>query len=168
MPEKLEAVSHAIDMPHSRHSAGRDVVSGSIGGHVVTVAFSRWRKVAAASIAAHLLTAVNPSSVIITGIAGALRDELAIGDQVLARALFQQDLDASPFFPRTHVPLLNVAALPTDAELTIRCMAPYWRAQPARSGRHGCGWAPSRRAIKSLGPGKRGRGFSRRSQARFV
>jgi len=118
MPEELEAVSHAIDMPHSRRSAGRDVVSGSIAGHAVTVAFSRWGKVAAASTAAHLLTAVNPSSVIFTGIAGALRDDLAIGDHVLARALFQHDLDASPFFPRTHVPLLNLAALPTDAALT--------------------------------------------------
>ncbi len=118
MHEELEAVSRAIDAPRSQRSAGREIISGSIYGHAVTLAFSRWGKVAAASTAAHLVTALRPSCVIFTGIAGALRDELAIGDQVLARCLFQHDLDASPFFPRTHVPLLNVAALPTDPALT--------------------------------------------------
>ena len=53
-----------------------------------------------------------------TGIAGSLRDELGIGDVVLARNLYQHDLDASPFFPPTHIPLLNTAALPADAAFT--------------------------------------------------
>lgn len=118
LPEELEAVTRAVDEPRSRRSAGREVTSGKLCGRAVTVAFSRWGKVAAASTAAHLLTELKPSSVIFTGIAGALSDELAIGDHVFARALFQHDLDASPFFPRTHVPLLNMAALPTDPILT--------------------------------------------------
>ncbi|MFM8481104.1 MAG: 5'-methylthioadenosine/S-adenosylhomocysteine nucleosidase, partial [Gammaproteobacteria bacterium] len=88
MPEELEAVTRAVDEPRSRRSAGREVTSGKLCGHAVTVAFSRWGKVAAASTAAHLLTELKPSSVIFTGIAGALSDELAIGDHVFARALF--------------------------------------------------------------------------------
>lgn len=137
MPEELEAVSQAIDAPRSIRSAGREVTSGSISGHAVTAAFSRWGKVAAASTAAHLLTAFQPSRVIFTGIAGALRDDLAIGDHVFARALFQHDLDASPFFPRTHVPLLDLAALPTDPALTEQ-LAGALRAATAA----GAAWGP--------------------------
>jgi adenosylhomocysteine nucleosidase len=82
------------------------------------LAFSRWGKVAAAATAAHLITTARPSRVLFTGIAGSLRDELGIGDVVLARNLYQHDLDASPFFPPTHIPLLNTAALPADAAFT--------------------------------------------------
>lgn len=118
MPEELEAVAKALDQPRSRTSAGREIIEGTIRGQRVAMAFSRWGKVAAASTAAHLLTDLKPASVVFTGIAGALRDELEVGDIVLAQSLYQHDLDASPFFPPTHVPLLNRSALPTDRALT--------------------------------------------------
>jgi len=118
MPEELEAIAKALDQPRSRTSAGREITEGTIGGHRVAIAFSRWGKVAAASTASHLLTDLKPASVVFTGIAGALRDELMVGDTVFAQSLYQHDLDASPFFPPTHVPLLNRSALPTDQALT--------------------------------------------------
>jgi adenosylhomocysteine nucleosidase len=123
MPEELEAISAAIDMPRVETAAGRRVIRGSIAGEPVAAAFSRWGKVAAAATASHLLTALRPSCVVFTGIAGALRDELAVGDFVFARNLYQHDLDASPFFPVSHVPLLDRAALPADPELTAALRA---------------------------------------------
>lgn len=118
MPEELAAISAAIEHPTCREAVGRQVIEGSIAGQPVAAAFSRWGKVAAATTASHLLTALNPSAVVFSGIAGALRDELAVGDFVFARQLYQHDLNASPFFPPTHVPLLERSALPTDAALT--------------------------------------------------
>ncbi|MFM7395812.1 MAG: 5'-methylthioadenosine/adenosylhomocysteine nucleosidase [Gammaproteobacteria bacterium] len=118
MPEELEAISASLEHPAIHVSAGRQVVRGTVSGEPVALAFSRWGKVAAASTAAHLLTALKPHQVVFTGIAGALREELGIGDVVFARELYQHDLDASPFFPPTHIPLLERSALATDEALT--------------------------------------------------
>jgi adenosylhomocysteine nucleosidase len=123
MPEELEAISAAIESPRVETAAGRRIVHGTIAEQPVAAAFSRWGKVAAAATASHLLTALRPSCVVFTGIAGAVRDDLAVGDFVFARNLYQHDLDASPFFPRTHVPLLDRAALPADQELTAALRA---------------------------------------------
>jgi adenosylhomocysteine nucleosidase len=118
MPQEIEALLPTLDPVSRIQSCGREVAAGRLAGLPVTLAFSRWGKVAAAATAAHLITTARPSRVLFTGIAGSLRDELGIGDVVLARNLYQHDLDASPFFPPTHIPLLNTAALPADAAFT--------------------------------------------------
>lgn len=118
MPEELEAIVASIDQPRPTHSAGRHHLIGQIAGQDVLAAFSRWGKVAAASTTSHLLTAYKPTAVVFTGIAGALRTDLDVGDLVLAEALVQHDLDARPFFPRTQVPLLGLDAIATDRRLT--------------------------------------------------
>ena len=118
MPKEIEALLPVLDPVSRLQSGGREVAAGRLEGLPVTLAFSRWGKVAAAATAAHLITTARPSRVLFTGIAGSLRDELGIGDVVLARNLYQHDLDAPPFFPPTHIPLLNTAALPADAAFT--------------------------------------------------
>lgn len=117
MPEESAAIVAAVDHPVTTSSAGRDVTCGTLAGQPVIVAFSRWGKVAAASTAAHLLTVHRPSAVLFSGIAGSLVDHLATGDVVLAESLYHHDLDASPFFAPTEVPLLARRALPTDPAL---------------------------------------------------
>lgn len=117
MPEESAAIIAAIDTPTTTASAGREFTLGTLHGQPVVVAFSRWGKVAAASTAAHLLTVHRPRAVIFSGIAGSLVDELATGDLVLAENLYHHDLDASPFFAPTEVPLLARSALPTDPDL---------------------------------------------------
>lgn len=120
MPEESAAITAAVDNRTTTASAGRDVTVGRVADHPVVVAFSRWGKVAAASTAAHLLTLHRPSAVLFSGIAGSLVDELAIGDLVVAENLFHHDLDASPFFAPTEVPLLDRRAMPTDVALRER------------------------------------------------
>jgi adenosylhomocysteine nucleosidase len=123
MPQEIDALLPALDSVSRIHSGGREVAAGRLAGLAVTLAFSRWGKVAAAATAAHLITTARPIRVLLTGIAGALRDELGVGDVVLARNLYQHDLDASPFFPPTHIPLLNTAALAADVALTAELHA---------------------------------------------
>lgn len=118
MPEEIGPITASVEHSTTLSSVGREITRGTICGRPVAVAFSRWGKVAAASTAAHLITVLEPSAVVFTGIAGALRSDLRVGDVVFARELFQHDLDASPFFPPTHVPLLGRAGLPTDRAMT--------------------------------------------------
>jgi len=135
MPEELSAITASVDSPSTHRSGSREVTQGTISGKPVSLAFSRWGKVAAASTAAHLITALRPTRVVFTGIAGALRDDLSIGDIVFAKELFQHDLDASPFFPPTHIPLLDRSGLTTDAPMTGRLREALLRAQGERAPR---------------------------------
>ena len=120
MPEESAALAASVGHPSTLQTASREVTLGTIGSQPVAVAFSRWGKVAAASTAAHLITRLQPSAVVFTGIAGALVDGLGIGDVVLARHLFHHDLDASPFFAPTEIPLMAIRGIPVNAELTGR------------------------------------------------
>lgn len=130
MPEEVEALRPSVEGSRALEGIGaaRSAWQGRLHGHAVTLAFSRWGKVAAAATATHLIATVRPSQVIFTGIAGALTPALQIGDLVIARDLYQHDLDASPFYAPTEVPLLGRSALPTDAALSqsLRDAAEDW------------------------------------------
>ncbi len=63
-------------------------------------------------------------AIVFTGIAGALADDLAIGDVVVATDLIQHDLAGPPdMFARGEIPLLDVVALPTDSNLNALALA---------------------------------------------
>jgi adenosylhomocysteine nucleosidase len=132
MPEEIEALRPSLQDACAVEGAGaaRAAWQGRLHGHPVTVAFSRWGKVAAAATAAHLIARLQPTQVIFTGIAGALDPTLQVGDLVVARDLYQHDLDASPFFAPTVVPLLDRSAMPTDAVLSQALLraAQQWHA----------------------------------------
>ena len=129
MPEEIEALKPRLEGVSVSVVAGRELLRGRLAGAPVALAFARWGKVAAASTAARLIGQERPRAVIFTGIAGALRDDLEVGDLVVARELYQHDLDASPFFAPTVVPLLGRAALPADAALAagLLAAAERWR-----------------------------------------
>ena len=55
---------------------------------------------------------------IFTGTAGGLHDSARVGDVVVASALLQHDMDASPLFPRHEVPLYGTDRFHCDAALS--------------------------------------------------
>jgi adenosylhomocysteine nucleosidase len=136
MPEEIDALRAGLRLESLEHGAGREFARGFIGQHEVLLAFSRWGKVAAAATTAHALSRFPIQEIVFTGIAGALSDALQIGDLVLADRLFQHDLDASPFYAPTEVPLLGLTALPACAALSGRLESAYQRfgAERRRSG----------------------------------
>src|SRR5262245_7934567 len=108
MPEEIAVLEPLLTDPRPALRAGRRFVSGELAGHPAVVVFSRWGKVAAASTATELILAHGVERIVFSGIAGSLRADLHVGDIVIADRLYQHDLDASPFFAPTEVPLLGV------------------------------------------------------------
>lgn len=123
MPEELEGLLPMLESAAVEPGAGREFHCGSVAGTEVVMGFSRWGKVAAASTAAYAIARYQPTALLFTGIAGALDDRLAIGDYVLADGLVQHDLDASPFFAPTEVPLLGERTLPVHRDMSAALAA---------------------------------------------
>ena len=127
MPEEIAALRAGLSTFELEHGAGREFALGAIGAESVVLSFSRWGKVAAAATTAHALSRYPIQAIVFTGIAGALKSHLQIGDLVLADRLFQHDLDARPFFAPTEVPLLGLSALPACERLSARLESAYGR-----------------------------------------
>lgn len=149
MHEELGALLGHIERPETARRAGRDFIRGHLWGAPVAAVFSRWGKVAAASTATELIVSHNITRLVFCGIAGSLDPTLHPGDVVVARSLIQHDLDASPFFPPTEIPLLGLSAIPADPEMSASLLAAARAFLGGDLGRIG----PSHGA--ALGPGTR-------------
>lgn len=123
MPEETAGLEHHLLRPTSAERAGRRFIAGRLGQTDVVMAFSRWGKVAAASTATELLLSHGADRIVFSGIAGAVSPLLNIGDVVVADHLYQHDLDASPFFPPTEVPLLGVRGIAADHRMSDQLAA---------------------------------------------
>ncbi len=66
-------------------------------------------KVAAAMAATELILRYNVEALLITGIAGAIKQNIAVGDLVLGNSVIQYDVDARPLFSRFEVPFRKSA-----------------------------------------------------------
>jgi adenosylhomocysteine nucleosidase len=101
----------------------RDYHVGTVHGTPCVVTLARVGKVAAAATVSALIHAFDVEAVVFTGVAGGVGRDVRIGDIVVADALMQHDLDASPLFPRFEVPLLGVARFAADQSLSAQLAA---------------------------------------------
>jgi adenosylhomocysteine nucleosidase len=124
MAEEVERLHRHLDAETVTEHAGRTYRHGVLAGQRVTVVQSRIGKVAAALTAASLVRDHGVDAIVFTGIAGALHDDLAIGDVVVATELVQHDLAGPPsMFVRGEIPLLGVVELPTDDGMSAAAVA---------------------------------------------
>lgn len=100
-----------------RH-AQRDFHCGAVKGQALIAVTARVGKVAAASTAATLIERFGCDAVLFVGVAGGIGAQVRVGDVVLASALAQHDLDASPLFAAGEIPLLGVRCLDTNGALS--------------------------------------------------
>ncbi len=107
MEEEIAGIRSLIENPKDTMVASRVFTSGAILGHPVVLVFSRWGKVAAASTASSLIHHFGVDELLFTGVAGALDEDLKIGDVVLGLRFFQHDMDASPFLEPFEIPYLR-------------------------------------------------------------
>lgn len=116
--------------------ARREFWVGHLAGHEVVVVLSGIGKVAAATTATLLLGEFEVDRIVFTGTAGGLGAAVRVGDVVVADALLQHDMDASPLFPRHQVPLYGVDRFATDAAMS-QALAAAARLMLAQAGEAG-------------------------------
>ncbi len=119
MPDELQAVLEAMDDTTQREViALREFHAGRFGEQPCVATLSRIGKVAAAATAATMIQRFNVRALIVTGLAGGIAPDVAVGDVVIAEHLIQYDLDTRPLFPRFEAPLLGVTHFAADESLS--------------------------------------------------
>ena len=123
MQEELGALLAAMPDEAPVRLAGREFWLGHLDGQDVVVVLSRIGKVAAAMTATLLVHEFGAERAIFTGTAGGLHASARVGDVVVASALLQHDMDASPLFPRHEVPLYGTDRFVSDPALSAALAA---------------------------------------------
>ncbi|MDQ0014732.1 adenosylhomocysteine nucleosidase [Variovorax boronicumulans] len=118
MHEELKALLALMPDEQRVRIAGRDFWVGHLHGQPVVAVLSRIGKVAAAVTAAVLLERFGVRAIVFSGVAGGLAPGVNVGDVVVATALLQHDMDASPLFPKYEVPLMGISRFTTDAAIS--------------------------------------------------
>ncbi len=107
MQEEIQALLNQLENTEIREKGMRKYYTGTLFDKKVVLVFSRWGKVASAVTTTQLINDYNPTEIIFTGVAGALKKELNIGDVIIGRNLYQYDVDCSPIFRKFEIPILK-------------------------------------------------------------
>jgi len=113
MHDEIDALLKLLTNVQKTIKGRRTYYSGTLFNKEVVLVFSRWGKVASTMTTTQLINDYKLTELIFTGVAGGLQNDLNIGDIIVGNELYQHDLDASPLFPKFHIPLLNKAGINT-------------------------------------------------------
>ena len=117
MPEEVEPIVAKLDNLKETVYAANTYYEGSYNGQEVVVAYSKIGKVFATLTATMLIEKFACDKLLFSGVAGAISNELNIGDLIIADGLCQHDLDITAFgHPFGYVPEGEVC-IPTDVGL---------------------------------------------------
>ncbi|MDP2069686.1 MAG: 5'-methylthioadenosine/adenosylhomocysteine nucleosidase [Lutibacter sp.] len=114
MQEEIQALLHELQHVSKTEKGMRTYYSGILFGKKVVLVFSRWGKVASAATATQLINDFDVKEIIFTGVAGAIHQDLNIGDIVIGKNLYQHDLNAFPFYEKFEIPILRKKFLETN------------------------------------------------------
>jgi adenosylhomocysteine/aminodeoxyfutalosine nucleosidase len=105
MPEEVEPLLARLDSYAEIEYADNIYYEGKYKGKDVVVAYSKIGKVFATLTAATMIERFGCDMLLFTGVAGAISDDLHIGDLIVADGLVQHDLDITAFgHPHGYVP----------------------------------------------------------------
>ena len=117
MPEEVEPIVAKLENLKETVYASNTYYEGVYNGQEVVVAYSKIGKVFATLTATMLIEKFACDTLLFSGVAGAISDELNIGDLIIADGLCQHDLDITAFgHPFGYVPEGEVC-IPTDVNL---------------------------------------------------
>jgi len=117
MPEEVEPIVAKLSNLKETLYGANTYYEGSYNGQEVVVAYSKIGKVFATLTATMLIEKFGCDTLLFSGVAGAISDELNIGDLIIADGLCQHDLDITAFgHPFGFVPEGEVC-IPTDVTL---------------------------------------------------
>ncbi len=117
MPEEVEPIVAKLDDLKKTVYAANTYYEGSYNGQEVVVAYSKIGKVFATLTATILIEKFGCEKLLFSGVAGAISEDLKIGDLIIADGLCQHDLDITAFgHPYGYVPEGEVC-IATDSAL---------------------------------------------------
>jgi len=117
MPEEIEPIISKLENLKETQYAANKYYEGSYNGQEVVVAYSKIGKVFATLTATSLIEKFGCDTLLFSGVAGAISDELKVGDLIIAESLCQHDLDITAFgHPYGYVPEGEVC-ISTDVKL---------------------------------------------------
>jgi len=117
MPEEVEPIVAKLDNVKKTVYAANTYYEGTYNNQEVVVAYSKIGKVFATLTATILIEKFGCEKLLFSGVAGAISDDLKIGDLIIAHGLCQHDLDITAFgHPFGYVPEGEVC-ISTDATL---------------------------------------------------
>jgi adenosylhomocysteine nucleosidase len=114
----VQAMQNATTTVHG----GRVYTHGQLWESDAVCVLSRIGKVAGAVTATLLVEKFGVTHILFTGVAGAGDPGVAVGDIVVADALVQHDMDASPLFPRFEIPLTGLSHFPGDHAMAMQLL----------------------------------------------
>ena len=118
MEQEISLVCEMIESPVHIELGGRTFYRGKLNGIDCVACFSKWGKVAATITTTLMIEHFHITDLVFIGTAGALADELNVGDIVVAKRLVQHDLDARPIIPRFQIPLTDHIHIKCDPHLS--------------------------------------------------
>ena len=117
MSEEIDTILGLMKDTSEIDYGKRRYYCGKINDLNVVLVFSRWGKVAATTTATSLITRFGVDKIIFTGVAGAISNDLSIGDVVISSELYQHDMDARPLFDKHVIPLTEITFFKADLSL---------------------------------------------------
>jgi len=111
MQEEINGIISLLKDKKEIEKGMRTYYIGTLNDIEVVVVFSRWGKVASATTVTHLIVEFGITQLYFTGVAGAIHQDLNVGDIVVASSLVQHDLDARPIMKQFEIPLLGETVL---------------------------------------------------------
>ncbi len=122
MREEIQALLDNLENVNTTTKGMRTYYQGTLFGKQVVLVFSRWGKVASATTATQLINDFPLEEVIFTGVAGSIKHDLNIGDIVIGKHLFQHDIDASPFYEKFTIPILDQKSFETNEQNSLKLL----------------------------------------------
>lgn len=129
MDSEIDEFLSQLENAEQLHWNGFVQHRGQLDGQTVVVSKSGVGKVMSAMVTQHLIDRYRPKAVLFTGLAGSLREHIAIGDTLLAADLVQHDLESAALrLPRGQVPFSDYRFMPAHPAL-LELAADYAPAQ---------------------------------------
>jgi len=118
MPKEIDCVLNVMKLTTTFTFGNRKFYKGLLFKKPVVITFSNWGKVASATTVTQMINSFKVKQLIFTGVAGALKPHLNIGDVVIGTHLYQHDMDARPLFKQFEIPITNKISFKTNLVLT--------------------------------------------------
>ncbi|MGZ5207602.1 MAG: 5'-methylthioadenosine/adenosylhomocysteine nucleosidase [Sulfuricurvum sp.] len=121
MREEIDPILATVGDYMSTEHAGNVFYECVYGGHELVIAYSKIGKVFSAITATVMLERFGAQTLLFSGVAGGISEELKIGDLIMASALCQHDVDLVPFgHPYGFIP---EGTLRIESDANLRSLA---------------------------------------------